>query len=325
MGAFSHLRCAAASDVGRKRRNNEDSFGAFPEAGVFCVADGMGGGDDGEVASAATVRAVEKFVAGHPQPENAGYPAGTYADGLERAVCEASAWIFARAQERHLKGCGSTFVGVCFDATRPGEALAMHAGDSRLYRIRGRSMQRMTRDHSAAELIGAKNEDEINPMFRGMILRAVGVQPVVDIERTPVQVKSGDRLLVCSDGLYRMVPEKKAVSIVRESASPEEAVKSLVEAANEAGGVDNITAVLVEVGELPRPLPAAEMPGVAAGNGAGAPAGEPATGETGDPETRDTDSGDGAAFGDTGGAADAGGGASLWSRMVSWLRPGEDE
>jgi len=322
MGAFAHLRCAAATDVGRRRRNNEDSFGIFPEAGVFCVADGMGGGDDGEVASAATVRAIETFVACRPQPQNAGYPAARYADGLTMALCGASEWIFERAQERHLKGCGSTFVGVCFDPTKPGEALALHAGDSRLYRIRGRSIQRITRDHSAAELIGAKNEDEINPMFRGMILRAVGVQPVVDIERTAVQIRAGDRLLVCSDGLYRMVPEKGVVGIVRGSPSPGDAVKALIAAANEAGGVDNVTAVLVEVGELPKPMPAVEMP---IGEDDAKTAGEtrePKTGETGDPATRDTDSGGGGvAFGEVG-ASDGGesAGPSLWSRILSGLR-----
>ena len=352
MGAFSHLKCAALSDVGMRRKNNEDSFGTFPEAGVFCVADGMGGGDDGEVASAAAVRAVETFADGHPQPAAAGYPAARYADGIVRSLVEASEWIYNRTQEKHLKACGSTFVGVLFDATKPAEALALHAGDSRLYRIRGRSIQRITRDHSAAELIGAKDEDDINPMFRGMILRAVGIQPVVDVERTPVQVKAGDRLLICSDGLYRMVPEKKAVSIVRGAASLDEAVKKLVAAANEAGGPDNVTAVLVEVGALPKALPAAELHVAAddALTATEAPSNEPKTGDTGatgDPVTRDTDSttGEQPAFGEPGSAPDGGfgqdkagdppakgeadkpgapdaagpAGKSLWSRILGFL------
>ncbi|MBO7483146.1 MAG: serine/threonine-protein phosphatase [Kiritimatiellae bacterium] len=301
MGAFSHLKCAAASDIGRKRKNNEDSFGVFPEAGFFCVADGMGGGDDGEVASAATVRAIEDFTASHPQPDNAGYSAERYADGICRALVVTSGWIYDRTQEKHLKGCGSTFVGVCFDPTRPAEALALHAGDSRLYRIRGRSIQRITRDHSAAELIGAKDEDDINPMFRGMILRAVGIQPVVDVERTPVQVKFGDKLVICSDGLYRMVPEKKIVSILRAAETPDDAVKTLIDAANEAGGIDNVTAVLVEVGELPQPLPVAELKIETSEEPTRETlTAEPKTCETGDPVTRDTDTGSGAIFGEVG-------------------------
>jgi len=260
MGAFPHVSFAAKSDVGRKRKNNEDAFGVCPEAGIFCVADGMGGGDDGEVASAATVRAVERFAAAYPFPSGAAYSAESLAEGLCKAVNSASAWISERARANNLKGCGSTFVGVCLDASRPDSALALHAGDSRLYRIRGKSIQQITKDHSAAELIGAKDEKDLNPMFRGMILRAVGIQPKVEIELTPLPLKAGDIIIICSDGLYRMVPEKKIVSIVRDSDSPDSAVNSLIAAANEAGGVDNVTVVLVKVGNLPLPLPAVEMP-----------------------------------------------------------------
>ena len=264
MSHFAHLRHAALTDVGRKRKNNEDSFGEFPGIGVFCVADGMGGGDDGEVASAAVVRAVEMFAERNPPPINAAYPSEDVVHAVCTAVSGASKWIYDRATARELKGCGSTFVGVCFDAAKPSEAKAMHAGDSRLYRIRGKSIRQITKDHSAAEMIGAKNEDEVNPMFRGMILRAVGTQPSVELEVTPFDVKEQDCVLLCSDGLYRMVPEKKIVSIIRASGSPREAVDRLISAANEAGGIDNVTAVLVEVGRLPAPLPAVNVPAAAA-------------------------------------------------------------
>ena len=260
MGLFSHLKSVGLSDIGRKRGNNEDSFGVFPEAGVFCVADGMGGGDDGEVASAATVGAVEKFTMMHMPPPGVVYAASDYLDGLCYAVNSASAWICARTQEKHLKGCGSTFVGISFDPSKPAEAIALHAGDSRLYRIRSRSIQQITKDHSAAELIGAKDEGEINPMFRGMILRAVGIHPSVDIERTAVQVKSGDRFIICSDGLSRMVPDKKILATSRAAATPEEAAKALIAEANAAGGIDNVTVVVIDVGELPPPIPAVAMP-----------------------------------------------------------------
>ena len=260
MDAFPHITFAAKSDVGRKRTNNEDAFGTFPSLGVYCVADGMGGGDDGEVASAATVGAVDKLVKAHPLPANAAYAAESVVAELRSAVNEASKWIFERAKSRNLRGCGSTFVGVCLDPARPGEAIALHAGDSRLYRIRGRSIQQITKDHSAAELIGAKNESDINPMFRGMILRAVGIQPSVEIDATPLSLKEGDCILICSDGLCRMVPDKKIVSIVRDNIAPGVAVDALVAAANEAGGIDNVTAVLVKVGKLPPPLPTVDMP-----------------------------------------------------------------
>lgn len=260
MDAFSHIAFAAKSDVGRKRKNNEDAFGTFPSLGVYCVADGMGGGDDGEIASAAAVGAVEKFVKAHLLPANAAYPVESVVDGIRSAVNGASKWIFDRAKVRNLKGCGSTFVGVCLDPARPGEAIALHAGDSRLYRIRGRGIQQITKDHSAAELIGARNESELNPMFRGMILRAVGIQPSVEIDATPLPLKEGDCLVICSDGLCRMVPDKKIASIVRDNETPDAAVAALIAAANEAGGIDNVTVVLVKVGKLPPPLPTVDMP-----------------------------------------------------------------
>lgn len=257
---FPHITFAAKSDIGLRRTNNEDNFGVFPEVGVFCVADGMGGGDDGEVASDATVRAVEMFAAAYPLPKNAAYPIQDFISRLEASLNRASAWILKRAKEKHLHGCGSTIVGFCLDPSNPQEAVAFHAGDSRLYRIRGRSIQQITKDHSAAELMGAKSEKELNPMFRGMILRAVGIQDKVEAEQTRFDVKEGDRLLLCSDGLSRMVSDRRISSIVRESSTLDNGVESLIKAANDAGGVDNITAILVNVGKMPSPLPVKAMP-----------------------------------------------------------------
>ena len=256
MSVFDHIRFAVKSDIGKKRKNNEDAYGIFPESGIFCVADGMGGGDDGEVASAATVREVQCFCESHKLPPQLTYTRDDILAGIRASVNTASAWIFRRTKERGLKGCGSTFVGVVFDAARPDQAVALHAGDSRLYRIRGRTIQQITIDHSAAELIGAKNEKDINPMFRGMILRAVGIQPSVELQATEFPVREGDRVLICSDGLSRMVPDKQLLSIVRANGSPQVAVDALVAAANAAGGVDNITVELIEIGQLPMPIPA---------------------------------------------------------------------
>jgi len=290
MNHFPHISHAAATDVGRKRKNNEDAFGAYPAIGAFCVADGMGGGDDGEVASAAVVGAIESFAAAHPFPENAAYSAQDVAEGIKSAVNGASGMIFDRSVQKHLKGCGSTFVGVCLDASNPSDALALHAGDSRLYRIRGKSVKQITRDHSAAALIGAKDEAEVNPMFRGMILRAVGVQRSVEIDTTPFQVKEGDSILMCSDGLYRLVPEKRMASIVAGSEDPAVAVKQLIEEANKEGGVDNITAVLVKIGKLPPAMPTMPFPQDMPANVAGQ------EGEISDSHTSDTRSGSGTTF-----------------------------
>lgn len=254
MSHFGHLAFAVRSEVGLKRPNNEDSYGSFPSYGVWCVADGMGGGDDGEIASAATVQELERLFSANPMPKGGAFTGADVADAVVDAVNSASEWIFQRAKERKRRGCGSTFVGVVFDATCPKEALALHAGDSRLYRIRDRTIRQITKDHSAAELVGVKCEADLNPMFRGMVLRAVGVQPDVSVQRTPFHVKKGDVVLLCSDGLSRMVPDKLIAEIVYlERGNPVRMVDRLIEAAYEAGAVDNVTVEVVCVGELPQP------------------------------------------------------------------------
>ena len=258
---FAHLQCAALSDVGRKRKNNEDSAASFPSRGVWCVADGMGGGDDGEIASGAVVRAVDACLADMPVPDDGDYSADTVVRCISRAIDGASAWIFDRAVKKGLDGCGSTVVGVAFDPTCPGTAVAFHVGDSRLYRLRGRDIRQITKDHSVEEMMGVKSGKSLNPMFRGMILRAVGIERSVEIEMTKFPISEGDVVLVCSDGLSRMLKDKEIAGIVRDAGDDMGVAASrLVNAANEAGGVDNITVVLVHVGALPSASAAADPP-----------------------------------------------------------------
>lgn len=253
MSRFDHVLYAARSDVGRKRKNNEDAFGMFPDSGVFCVADGMGGGDDGEIASAAVVKGVEEAVAMCVPPDAGGYAASDVADYVEYGLNRASGWIHKRKSAKNQNDCGSTFVGVVLDSTRPDSAIAVHAGDSRLYLLRGRSIKQITRDHSVAEMMGAKSEKEINAAFRSMVMNAVGINPRVDAERTAFKVAEGDRILICSDGLSRMVSDKKILAVSRQHANVAEASDALIAAALEAGGVDNVTVVMIELSALPPP------------------------------------------------------------------------
>ena len=236
---FDYIRFHGHTDVGQRRKNNEDDLGLFPEIGMFCVADGMGGGDDGEVASASTVAAVSAVASKCIPPAGCAYPHEGLVRLVKRALSDVSYRIHRRTGELGLKSCGSTFVGVVFDAANPTRATALHAGDSRLYLIREGSLRQVTRDHSPAEAVGEKNENQVNPMFKGMILRAVGVAESVDLEETPFEVASGDKILLCSDGLYRMVKEDRILEILAVSPSPQAAVNELVAAANAAGGVDN--------------------------------------------------------------------------------------
>lgn len=256
---FAHLDGTILSDIGRKRKNNEDSIAAFPDHGVWCVADGMGGGDDGEVASSAVVRSLDACLANMPVPDCGEYPASAIASEFDKAISAASAWIYDRAREKKLKGCGSTVVGVIFDPTRPDTAITFHAGDSRLYRLRGKELKQITKDHSVAEMMGAKEEKNLNPMFRGMILRAVGIERDVQLEFTPMNVKEGDAIVICSDGLTRMVSDKRLAEIVRENKLSKVAAKALIDEANEEGGLDNISVAVVRVGALPPPAPAVSL------------------------------------------------------------------
>lgn len=256
MYRFRHLCYSAKTDPGLVRENNEDAFGAFPSAGIFCVADGMGGGDDGEYASSEVVSAVSDFCGRLEFSEDRGYPASVLVSGVASAINTASARIFRHAKEKNAKLCGSTFVGMIFDRTAPETAVAVHAGDSRLYQYRDGVLSRLTRDHSVAEIVGANDESEIDVKFRGMIVRAVGTQDEVDLERNVVEVHSGDRFLLCSDGLTRMVSDARLSEILAGGRPAESTVEEFVEAARLGGGLDNITVVLVDVGPLPSPLTA---------------------------------------------------------------------
>ena len=255
---YMHLSVAAVTDLGRKRKNNEDAFGTHRESGVFCVADGMGGAEDGEVASHATVDSVNASLG---RLARNGKPLSLQAMQavLTRAINDASAWIFKRSEELGSRGTGTTFVGVCFDPERPGSALALHAGDSRLYRLRHRTITQITGDHSAAALAGVKDEKDLNPMFRGVVMRAVGVKADVELEGTAFDVAEGDQVLLCSDGLTRMVSDEEILELVWKSESVEKAAQALVDAANAHGGIDNVTVVLIHVGALPAPVAALSL------------------------------------------------------------------
>jgi protein phosphatase len=254
---YSHLSSFALTDVGRKRKNNEDAYQMFPEYGVFIVADGMGGAEDGEVASQAIVDELSKTL----KTFDPAQPLTCQAmqAWICHAVNEASAWILKRSNDRNKSGTGSTFVGVCFDPEHPDRAVALHAGDSRVYRVRGGDIQQVTRDHSLANAAGITDERELNPKFRGVILRAVGLAVTTEVEATPFDLVEGDTVIVCSDGLSKMIEDAAIAKIIQEEPKIEEAVRQLVAAALKHGGKDNVTVVAVKVGPLPEPIPVTDL------------------------------------------------------------------
>lgn len=224
---------AATSDVGRLRQSNEDAL--LVDDPVFAVADGMGGARAGEVASAMTVAALH----------------GLHGSGgdLTRAITDVNRRIHAAAAaDPTLAGMGTTVTAAILD----GDTLTFgHVGDSRAYLLRDGRLSQITDDHSlVGELIrrGALSpaEAERHPQ-RSVITRALGAESRVDIDVVRLHPEAGDVILLCSDGLTGMVHDPEIERILTSSAHLEEAARRLIDAANAAGGEDNVSAVLLRM------------------------------------------------------------------------------
>jgi serine/threonine protein phosphatase PrpC len=232
------------SDTGRQRRANEDSF--FARAPLFVVADGMGGAQAGEVASRL---AAETFAAGLADD-------GTSEQRLEERVRAANQRIHEVSQkDRALNGMGTTLTAAYLD----GDELALaHVGDSRAYLLRDGELTRLTRDHTLVEELVRRGElteqEAAEHPQRSIITRALGPEPDIDIDLHTHRARAGDVLLLCSDGLTGMIGEDDVQEILSGSPSLRDAGRALVDAANEAGGRDNITVVLFRLEEV-RALP----------------------------------------------------------------------
>jgi protein phosphatase len=153
---------------------------------------------------------------------------------------------------------GTTVIALVFDPALPGRAIALHAGDSRLYRFRSKVLEPLTIDHSAANTLGVTELEDLPVNMRGMITRAVGVREEVELEETELVVLPGDLFLLCSDGFYNMVSAPEAAPVfLRERQNLDPLALHLVEMANEAGGYDNISVLLTErlVGQWDKPTP----------------------------------------------------------------------
>ena len=241
---FGHLESASYSDTGRRRMKNEDSLLCMNEQGVFIVADGMGGAGGGDVASRITVDALRDAYKG---PNEIGL---TEKVALFRTASdEASRRIKERADRDRVRGMGSTVVGVVFDHLDHRRAAILHAGDSRVYLSRNGELSKLMVDHSPAAEAGIDDESLVPFFMQGIITRAVGVRTSVKLELTYIDLEASDKLLICSDGLYNMLSDEEIVDVMSGAESLGDATRSLVAAANDAGGLDNITVVLVDVGE----------------------------------------------------------------------------
>jgi len=286
---YAYCDTSAVTDTGRRRSNNEDAVLSLPAFGVFCVADGMGGAEDGEVASRAVVKALQEGFAAFAEDDSACQSAAFKTSHITHWINQTSRWIFDRATSLGHQGSGSTVAMFFLDATNPKQACCLHAGDSRIYRFRVGALTQLTTDHSMAEEAG-KNESDLPAMMRGVITRAVGVKPAVKLEKTVTDVSRGDVFILCSDGLTKMVSDKQISVLLASSLdqSTEKIATGLITAANAAGGVDNVSVVIVKVvRDLPPPIPSLEDEGATVVS---------ATGETEEEvydvrENTDTDSG----------------------------------
>jgi protein phosphatase len=228
--------------TGRQRRANEDAY--FARAPLFVVADGMGGAQAGEVASG---MAVELFADGLPDG------GGGLEQRLAAVVREANERIYRRSRSDSAHaGMGTTLTAAYVGDD---EISIAHVGDSRAYCLRDGKLMRLTKDHSLVdELISSgrltPEEAEHHPQ-RSVITRALGPESQVDVDTGTHRARPGDVYLLCSDGLTSMVSEEQAAEILRAAPSLREAGRRLIQAANDAGGRDNITVVLFRLEELP--------------------------------------------------------------------------
>lgn len=242
------LSAAALTDIGCKRKNNEDSVLSLADFGVFCVADGMGGAREGQVASKALTDALAEAFAG-TTPIGAGLPAKVRL--ARESVSKVNRWIKKHVEEHGYAQMGSTVVIGLFDNREPTQGVALHAGDSRMYVYRNRTLQQLTVDHSFVAELGAKNDKSLPSEFRGVVTKAVGLREDMELDETPFDFQPGDLFLLCSDGLTRMLADKFIQKLLRqnETSSPDSLARLLVGEAKKAGGDDNVSVVVIKAGQ----------------------------------------------------------------------------
>ncbi|MCP2014248.1 protein phosphatase [Deinococcus sp. HSC-46F16] len=246
------LRSGLLTDVGRQRRTNQDAALALdlPHGGLYAVADGMGGHAAGELAANLALDSLSQhYLEGRGAPP----------ERLAGAVQAANLAVLRHAVGEYA-GMGTTLLALLVDR---GAALIAHVGDSRAYLLRGGELHRLTEDHSwVAEQVrlGHISEEEArHHQWRSVVSNALGGEERVRLELFGLPLHAGDRLLLCSDGLSGVVAEPALLELLLPAQPPERVARTLIDAANDGGGPDNITAVVVDIlrtGGLPRyPLP----------------------------------------------------------------------
>ena len=253
----SKLAFAAKTDVGLKRTNNEDNFAVIQSAGLYVLADGMGGHASGQVASTMCVSHVAQYIC--EMARQPGFklsfptkPEWSFeAKLLANAIMYANERVFIQScKDRSMEGMGTTVTAI-FNA--PHGLVLAHVGDSRIYRVRKGEITQMTRDHSLMNHLIDKGElrpeDAANFANKNVILRAIGLKDEVEVDIKEVPREKGDIYMMCSDGLSDLVSDSMICKTIAEAHTLDDACSSLIGLALKAGGKDNVTVVCVSVEE----------------------------------------------------------------------------
>ena len=243
------VQTAGRTDTGKRRSHNEDAFAVRCDLGLYVVADGMGGAQAGEVAASMVTQVLPLHVAAHPHAYYGAAEAmakwlGTTLNGLSHKVHEQS------QQVDHLRGMGATVVACLI---RSGTAALSHMGDSRAYMLRAGALERLTEDHTLAEILlklgHISKADARKHPGRQVVTRYVGMEGEALPDVGLLELERDDVLLLCSDGLTNMVSDRAIGEMLLGEPDLAMACEHLIEAANGAGGEDNITALLIRYGE----------------------------------------------------------------------------
>jgi len=253
------LQGAAITDTGKVRRNNEDTYGFFPDASFYVVADGMGGHVGGGVASSV---AVETMHASLQATQDQDLTPVFDVSGQTSLACRRLLIALEEAnnkvldlsqQDRKLNGMGTTIAAILFEeATR--QASICHVGDSRVYRIRGTLIEQLTEDHSLVQQLvrtGNLGPEEAKTFpQRHILMQAVGVRPIIQPDLRIETPEPGDVFIVCSDGIHSVVTEEELVEVIRHNATDlQRGCETLVALANSRGGRDNATVIIIRYDE----------------------------------------------------------------------------
>ncbi len=227
------------TDKGSRRKSNQDAFLDFPEVGLWAVADGMGGHHSGDVASRVTIEHLTRY--------RGATSLSQIEEVLSAHIQAANRTLLDVARKSHFDDVlGTTIVALAIAGRY---AALLWAGDSRIYRLRHRQLERLTTDHSLVQEL--KNRGRLengrleNHPASNVITRAVGTRHELLLDKSQIELQAGDRYLLCTDGLFKELPEPEIATLL-ETQDLEECNENLILAAKQAGGRDNITTLLLD-------------------------------------------------------------------------------